>query len=517
MMSINNVCLAKQGILGNWSNNQTIAIMMYYIVFSLSLFFVSCAPGTDANSENIQITPPDLSHLPRDKKGWIEHALSLEENLEQPINILQYNAFRSSPTHSNYYQPVFQRHLDAISNSRLSVRNKLQLLPNGASFRFKIASIQKAKKSIYATYYQIRCDAAGREFTNVLIAAKKRGVDVKIIVDGDYYYSVTQIAPCDKELRKNGVGIYFTPRPFLGIAGKTFLLHDKLIVIDLQHAIVGGQNIASWWSESNGMDDNFRDIDVDVQGPAVIDIAKRFVKLFNIVSPKNIALLNDYNRQIHLLENSAKELGHIGQQHYASWLSSKQPVCRYVTQTPLSDEDQYNITWVYHALTKEAQRRVVMQVPQFNPFGSEPQQILYTSLKDLAERGRVDLITNGVGYIRANIIRDQGFLRYIHDMLGYNLGGKIIAKGLFNNGGFLGTTYDGVKGSQINTYIHSSWVHGKVFLFDQIAVSIGSFNLDESSVTWTEDALICMDPNLVKAVEAELTKDFSLSKLMPRP
>lgn len=99
--------------------------------------------------------------------------------------------------------------------------------------------IQNAKKYVYIPTFIITHD----ELANELINAKKRGVDVKLIIDATNVYSRKSKI---KELRSAGV-----PVKVENYAGK---MHSKSIIIDDEYIVAGSMNFSN--SGENKNDEN---------------------------------------------------------------------------------------------------------------------------------------------------------------------------------------------------------------------------------------------------------------------
>lgn len=99
--------------------------------------------------------------------------------------------------------------------------------------------LQNAKKYVYIPTFIITHD----ELANELINAKKRGVDVKLIIDATNVYSRKSKI---KELRSAGV-----PVKVENYAGK---MHSKSIIIDDEYIVAGSMNFTN--SGENKNDEN---------------------------------------------------------------------------------------------------------------------------------------------------------------------------------------------------------------------------------------------------------------------
>ncbi|MBL7688848.1 MAG: hypothetical protein JNJ49_12510, partial [Bdellovibrionaceae bacterium] len=73
--------------------------------------------------------------------------------------------------------------LDASSSRRLPVESARVIVDNDAAFQSKLEAIRNAKSSIRMVYYIYSDDYSSSVLTEELIAAAKRGVNVKLLLD----------------------------------------------------------------------------------------------------------------------------------------------------------------------------------------------------------------------------------------------------------------------------------------------------------------------------------------------
>ena len=152
-----------------------------------------------------------------------------------------------SPEAAKIYKAEFEQmfegkfHRDKISGSKSNPPNmeiyfspQDKALSNGV-----LPRIKNAKKSIYIPAFFI----TENSFTQALINAKKRGVDVKVIIDA---LSASSKYSKHRELRNFGV-----PVKTENYAGK---MHSKSIIIDDEYVIIGSMNFSK--SGENKNDEN---------------------------------------------------------------------------------------------------------------------------------------------------------------------------------------------------------------------------------------------------------------------
>jgi cardiolipin synthase len=144
-------------------------------------------------------------------------------------------------------------HLAALERAGLRITgrpaedgNRIGILKNGdAAYPQMLAAIEGARHSIALSSYIFRADAAGQPFIDALISAQRRGVDVRVLIDGyggGYFTSSTY-----RRLRRAGVPaarFLHSPlpwrMPFLNLRS-----HKKILGIDGRIVFTGGLNIGA--------------------------------------------------------------------------------------------------------------------------------------------------------------------------------------------------------------------------------------------------------------------------------
>ncbi len=151
----------------------------------------------------------------------------------------------------------------------------LQLLPDGpAGFEALIALIDGAKTDLRVLYYTFSNDESGTKVLERLVAAQKRGVTVALIVD-DFGSLETPDDFFDPLMDCGGRFCEFQPAMW-----KAYLLrnHQKMTIADGERAIVGSFNVADEHLQEGGAD-SFRDMGVQIEGPAAARLAAYYDRL----------------------------------------------------------------------------------------------------------------------------------------------------------------------------------------------------------------------------------------------
>ena len=176
-----------------------------------------------------------------------------------------------------------------VTGDPLTAGNALDILENGdGAYPQMLAAIAGAKQSIAFASYIFRNDATGHDFIDALIAAHKRGVQVRVLLDGvgtGYF-----INPIILRLREGGV---VTRRflhtwlpwrmPFLNMRN-----HRKLLVVDGATAFTGGINIGGENLKKARLDRRVLDVHFCVQGPVVRLVMDAFARDWVFTTGENL-------------------------------------------------------------------------------------------------------------------------------------------------------------------------------------------------------------------------------------
>jgi cardiolipin synthase len=190
------------------------------------------------------------------------------------------------PVRGAFSSAGFQATLDAATNSRAVPGNRTTLLFDGvASFAERNRLIDGAKSSICLQTFIFTSDETGWDLARRLAAKAKEGVSVKVIYDA--VGSGRADPKMFEMMRSAGVDV----RAY-GEKWKVWDLndrwHEKHLLVDGNASIQGGMNIANEYAFggsgrqvlSRGQQgaEAWRDADVKLEGPAVADAMKAFLR-----------------------------------------------------------------------------------------------------------------------------------------------------------------------------------------------------------------------------------------------
>ncbi|MGU3538566.1 phospholipase D-like domain-containing protein [Methylobacterium sp. A54F] len=157
--------------------------------------------------------------------------------------------------------------------------NSVRMFRNGdEAYPAMLEAIGQARESVALSSYIFRDDATGRAFCAALAAAKARGAEVRVIIDGvggGWFRT-----PAYRRLVHAGVpaGLFMHSAlpwrmPFLNLR-----THKKLLILDGRVAFTGGINISDANRVAEGPPHPVRDTHFRIEGPVVEQLAMAFAQ-----------------------------------------------------------------------------------------------------------------------------------------------------------------------------------------------------------------------------------------------
>jgi cardiolipin synthase len=229
---------------------------------------------------------------------------------------------------------------DALTHRPLDAGNLIEPLHNGElAFPSMLAAIAAARESIWLSTYIFQTDAVGREFVAALGAAVRRGVSVRVLVDGiGEWYDWPHVVPL---LRRAGVPTarFLPPRllpPDLSLNCRN---HRKILIADGQVAFTGGMNLGG--REVGGSTGRrMTDIHFRLHGPVVAQLAGAFAEDWEFAAAEQLPL-----------PPAPEALG--------------ESICRVVTGGP--DQDVDTLLLILLSALASAEHHVQIMTPYFIP------------------------------------------------------------------------------------------------------------------------------------------------------
>ena len=186
-----------------------------------------------------------------------------------------------APSAAHAYLPNMVRaaSIPALPGKRFNVGDHRLHLLHDPDDRLQavLILIDAATQSLSLSIYMFHADTSGTEVRNALVRAAERGVAVELLIDSfgcsdvpdSFFRPVAQAG---------GRYCYFSSRWRLSYLIRN---HQKLLVIDDQHALVGGFNITDQYFGRRG-DQSWEDLGIVLSGPEAARIAAYARELFEL-------------------------------------------------------------------------------------------------------------------------------------------------------------------------------------------------------------------------------------------
>ncbi|MDB5861990.1 MAG: phospholipase [Ramlibacter sp.] len=378
-----------------------------------------------------------------------------------------------------------------------------RLLPEGpTAFNARIALARNAELSIDAQYYVVDADPVSLLFLGELVAAARRGVRVRLLVDGFHLAGKDELFAMMAREPRLELRVFNPLSAGHGPLGLRLLLslhefdrinrrmHNKLLVADNSLAIAGGRNISADYFMHGDMA-NYVDMDVLASGPIVRELSATFDDYWNSRQVWPIGQLRQLPREEpaatakrldDALSRSVKSveerdvdaLGNVpvGRELAAGRLSQVWAASRAYADLPekitLEGDDaafEGSVTQATIAILSSARSDLTLISPYFVP-GNKGLALIQES----AARGVHFLVlTNSLEATDSTLVH-RAYARYREAMLRagveiYELGARLAAR-------------DGRIGDFGSSFAR---LHAKVSVIDHDRLVMGSMNLDGRS------------------------------------
>lgn len=139
--------------------------------------------------------------------------------------------------------------------------------------------IASAKSTLRMFSYIFRSDTSGSEVLAALVASAQRGVRVQLIIDS-FGSSETSHEFFDPLVTAGGDYRCFSSKWNLGYAIRN---HQKILIADQQHAVIGGFNITDYYFGRAG-DESWEDFGIIISGPKVSELARYYDSLHDMTN-----------------------------------------------------------------------------------------------------------------------------------------------------------------------------------------------------------------------------------------
>ena len=247
-----------------------------------------------------------------------------------------------NPRH-DHFAPL-ERAIGVLTGRPPRLGNAVALLRNGdEAYPRMLEAIAAAKVTIAFSSYIFDADETGEKFVAALSAAKARGVEIRVIVDGvgsGYWYS-----PVYLRLSRAGIPVarfMHTLVPWR-MAFVNLRSHKKILVTDGTRAFIGGLNIGNANVLAANPPHPVRDMHFDVTGPVVRQIAEAFAHDWDFCTGERLS----------------------GDAWFPSLTETGTAAARVITSGP--DQDVYKIEFAMLQAIGCAQHSIKILTPYFLP------------------------------------------------------------------------------------------------------------------------------------------------------
>jgi cardiolipin synthase len=254
---------------------------------------------------------------------------------------------------------ALERAVSVITKRSTMPGTAIRLLRNGEqAYPVMLQAIAEAKACVGLSSYIFLADAAGEPFIEALIAAKERGVEVRVSVDGigsGYFACGTAF-----KLWRHGIPVVRFMHTLLPwrMAFLNLRNHKKILVVDGSVAFIGGLNISDHNLKDAEPRTAIRDMHFEVKGPVVSQIVEAFAADWMFATEEELK----------------------GPCWYPELSDAGKALARVVTSGP--DQDIEKIEYMFLQAISSADRSIRIITPYFLP-----DERLVTALSLAAMRG----------------------------------------------------------------------------------------------------------------------------------
>ena len=171
--------------------------------------------------------------------------------------------------------------------------NSLTPLINGdEAYPQMLEAIERARNSIFLSSYIFEFDDIGRHFVASLVNAHRRGVMVRVLIDGLGVGYGLSLVRSDRVLRKQGVKTARFLSAFSSSGTRFINLrnHRKILSVDGQVAFIGGINIRDNNLMAGNATHKTQDVHFKVHGPVINQINRVFIADWAFASKEHLPL-----------------------------------------------------------------------------------------------------------------------------------------------------------------------------------------------------------------------------------
>lgn len=369
---------------------------------------------------------------------------------------------------------------------------------NNDALLYRLHMIENAKKEVILSTFDFNPSQSGKDVMSALIEASKRGVSVRIIVDGcsgfldmygnDYFQALASYPNISIRI--------YNPINLLKPYDMQARLHDKYVIIDNKMYLLGGRNTTNLflgdYSSSKNIDRElfvYNTSETD-KNSSLSQLRTYFERVWALSDSKEYTcekITESVKRAAAALEKRSDYLRNKYADAYTDWDFEKltlQTNKVSLLTNPIETENKEPLLWYSLQQLMLDAKNVTIYTP-YIICGKE----MYQGLEDLKKKNiPVEIITNDV----ASGANPWGCTDYLNQK-------EKIQK----------------TGAKVYEFMGKYSCHTKAFLLDDRLSIVGSYNFDMRSTYQDTELMLVVDcPELNSIIRQETERDKTYSKTM---
>jgi cardiolipin synthase A/B len=173
-------------------------------------------------------------------------------------------------------ESTFAHAMELMSGSSLEAGNRVEILANGnGTYPVVWDAISSAKRTLTVQWYYSQPGAVADTFAARVAERARAGVKVLVLMDAFGSQNLTK--EWARTLRSSGVRLaWLRPVHWYTLGKANFRSHARVLVVDGVRAFTGGYGLADYWLGDGRHDEQWRDMNVEVEGPAAMQLQAAF-------------------------------------------------------------------------------------------------------------------------------------------------------------------------------------------------------------------------------------------------
>jgi cardiolipin synthase len=171
---------------------------------------------------------------------------------------------------------TFARAMGLMSATVLEPGNRVEILENGnGTYPAVWSAIRSARRTLTVQWYYSQPGAVADTFAALVAERARAGVKVLVLLDAFGSQNLTK--EWEHTLRQSGARLaWLRPVHWYTLQKANFRSHARVLVVDGTRGFTGGYGLADYWLGDGRHDDQWRDTNVEIEGPIVMQLQAAF-------------------------------------------------------------------------------------------------------------------------------------------------------------------------------------------------------------------------------------------------